>query len=153
VGCHAARERDQHASGAPRSAGCDERRVAEQQVGEHVSDEYQRGSDDGQPRTNPTDGRRQPNLGAQRIRPRFDAACRADVRDHAFEIVQVAREATGEAIGGLNVSGALGQQSRVTRMPTGVFRGYVPCRADPQPPPGWRGHVARRAFSQACSAS
>ena len=75
-----------------------ERRVADQQAGEHAGDDHQRGPDERQATTNPAHGRGQVDVGAQRIRRRFDAARRPDVRHHAFEIVQVAREATREAV-------------------------------------------------------
>jgi hypothetical protein len=35
---------------------------------------------------------------------------------------------------------AVGQYHRVMRAPSGFFRTYVPCFANPQPPPGWNGH-------------
>jgi hypothetical protein len=73
--------------------------VAEPQAREHAGHDHQRGSHEGQSPTNPAHGREQVDLGAQRIRRRFDPASRRDLRHDPFEIVQVAREATREAIG------------------------------------------------------
>ena len=48
----------------------------------------------------------------------------------------------------LNVVRLSGQYQRAMRVPTGVLRAYVPCRASEQPPPGWFGQRARVASRQ-----
>jgi hypothetical protein len=73
-------------------------RIAAKEIREQGHDGEARRSHQRQPTPHPSHGRGQDAVRAEDVRGGFDTRRRVDVRDDAFEIVEIAREPTGEAI-------------------------------------------------------
>ncbi len=92
------------------------------EIGQQGHDREPRGAHQRQPAAHPPHRGRQHDVRSEHIGGRFDTGRRVDLRDHAFESVEIPREPTGETVG-QQAEGLVGRGTVVPRDPHPDGRG------------------------------